>query len=75
MIININQTPLKYVPMSNLTPMEKGATPVTMEGGSDKRWITGTFSITFSNDYQFLPMQLIYGGKTVQSLPPFKFPQ
>ena len=44
-----------------------------MEGGSDKRCITGTFSITFSN--KLLPMQLIYDGKTVQSLPRFKFPQ
>ena len=44
-----------------------------MEGGSDKRCMTGTSRITFSNE--FLPMQLIYGGKTVQSLPRFKFPQ
>ena len=44
-----------------------------MEGGSDKRCITGTFSITFSN--KLLPVQLIYDGKTVQSLPRFKFPQ
>ena len=67
MIINIDQTPLKYVPTSNLTLAEKEATCVTMESSSDKRCITGTFSITFSNE--FLPMQLIYGGKTVQSLP------
>ena len=44
-----------------------------MEGGNDKRCITGTFSITFTNE--FLPVQLIYGGKTVKSLPRFKFPQ
>ena len=73
MIININQMPLKYVPTSNFTLVKKGATSVTKEGGSDKRCITGTFSITFSNE--FFPMQLIYGGKTVQSLPRFKFPE
>ena len=72
MVINIDKTPLKYVPTSNFTLAEKGATSVTMEGESDKRCITGTFSITFSNE--FLPRQLIYGGKTVQSLPRFKPP-
>ena len=34
--------------------------------------ITGTFEITLSNT--FLPMQLIYGGKTAQCIPKFKFP-
>ena len=34
---------------------------------------TGTFGITLSN--KFLPMQLIYGGKTAQSLPELKFPE
>ena len=34
---------------------------------SDKRTITTTFAITLSGT--FLPMQLIYGGKTEQSLP------
>ena len=73
MIINIDQTPLKYVPTSNFILVEHGTTSVTMEGGSDKRYIIGTLSIPFSN--KFLPMQLIYDGKIVQSLPHFKFPQ
>ena len=73
MIINIDQTFLKYVPSSNFIQSEKGATSVTMEGGSDKGCITGTFSITFSNE--FLPTLLIYDGKTVKSLPRFRFPQ
>ena len=73
MIINIDQAPLKYVSTRNFTLEEKGAESFTMEGGSDKRCITETSSITFSNE--FLPMQLIYGRKIVQSLPRFKFPQ
>ena len=73
MIINIDQTPLKYVPTGNFTLAAKRSTTVTMEGGSDKRCITGTFGITFTN--KFLPIQLIYGGKTLQSLPRFKFPE
>ena len=35
--------------------------------------LTATFSITFSNS--FLPVQLIYGGKTAQSIPRTKFPE
>ena len=73
MIINIDQTPLKYVPTSNFILAENETTPITMEGGSGKRCITGTLSIPLSN--KFLPTQLTYHGKTVQSLPRFKFPQ
>ena len=67
MIINIDQTPLKYVPTSNFNLAAKGSTTVTMQAGSDKRCITGAIGITFTN--KFLPIQLIYGGKTEQSLP------
>ena len=73
MIIDINQTPLKYVHTTNFTLVEKEATSVTMEGGSDKTWTTGTFRITFSN--KFSPMQVTYGGKTVQTFPCFKLPE
>ena len=38
----------------------------------DKRSITATYSITMEN--KFLPMQLIYKGKTSQSLPKIHFP-
>ena len=42
-------------------------------GSTDKRSIRGTFIITLS--WKFLPIQLIYDGKTKQSLPRFKFPE
>ena len=45
---------------------------VSIAGSSDKHSIIGTFTITLNG--HFLPMQLIYGGKTKQSLPRFKFP-
>ena len=51
---------------------KKGDPNVTITGSSDKRTITATFAITMRGD--FLPMQLIYGGKTKQSCPRFKFP-
>lgn len=72
MIINIDQTPLRYVSVGNYTLIDKGAKSVTIEGNNDKRTITGTFGISLSGN--FLPIQLIYGGKTNQSLPRFKFP-
>ena len=72
LIINLDQTPTKYVPVGNSTLAKKGDSNVTITGSSDKRTITATFAITMRGD--FLPMQLIYGGKTKQSYPRFKFP-
>ena len=72
LIINIDQTPTKYVPVSRSTLAKKNSKAVAIKGSSDKRSITATLSITFSG--KFLPMQLIYGGKTTKSLPRFKFP-
>ena len=72
LIINIDQTPTKCVPVSRSTLAKKNSKAVTIRGSSDKRSITAIFSITFSG--KFLPMQLIYGGKTTKSLPRFKFP-
>ena len=73
LILNIDQTPLKYVLVGNETLAPRGETSVTIEGSSDKRSITGTLAISLHGD--FLPMQLIYGGKTSQSLPRYRFPK
>ena len=70
--INIDQTSLGYVPVSKETMAKRNSTSVTIEGSDDKRMITGTFSVTLSGI--FLPMQLIYGGKTNQSIPRYNFP-
>ena len=51
---------------------QKGSTNVTLVGSSDKKSITATFAVSLSGI--FLPPQLIYGGKTNQSLPKYKFP-
>ena len=72
LIINIDQTPLKYVPVGNETLAARGEQSVTIEGTADKRSITGTFAISLHGE--FLPMQLIYGGKTTQSLSKVEFP-
>ena len=72
LIMNLDQTPLKYIPAMNHTMAKQNSKSVSIAGSSDKRSITGTFTITLNG--HFLPMQLIYGGKTKQSLPRFKFP-
>ena len=50
---------------------QKGESNVPI-AGSDKRIIAATFYITLDN--KFLPMQLIYQGKTGLSLPNVEFP-
>ena len=50
------------VPTGKFTLAEKVSKSVVMESGSDKRYnINVPFTIRFSNE--FLPIQLIYGGK------------
>ena len=71
MVINIDQTTLKYASVSNQTMAQKGSNHVAIHGSTYKNAITATFGITYYT--QFLSMQLIYGGKTLQSLPRFKF--
>ena len=73
LVLNLDQTPLKYFPIGNETMALSGSKSVTIEYSFDKRCITGTFGITMQEE--FLPMHLICKGKTVQSLPRFKFPQ
>ena len=50
----------------------KGAKNVPVKGIDDKRQITATFAVSAVGD--FLPMQLIYVGKTKRCLPKFDFP-
>ena len=70
LIINFDQTLSKNVPVSSTTMDKKGGSNVPIEGISDKRSTTATFSVTLDN--KFLPMQLIYKCKTGQSLPKIK---
>ena len=72
LVINIDQTPTKYVPDSRSTLAKKNFKAVAFKGSSDKKSITATFSITFSGT--FLPMQLIYGGKPQNLCPDSNFP-
>ena len=57
LIMNLGQTTLKYIPAMNHTMAKQNSKSVSIAGSSDKRSITGTFTITLNGD--FLPMQLV----------------
>ena len=72
LIFNLDQTPIRYVTAAKTTLAKRSSTNVTIVGTDDKRTFIATFLINIRGD--FLPMQLIYAGKTVQSVPRVKFP-
>ena len=59
LIMNLDQTPLKYIPAMHHTMAKQNS--VSIAGSSDKRSTTYTFTITLNG--RFLSMQLIYGRK------------
>ena len=61
-MMNLDQTPLKYIPAMNYTVAKQNSKSVSIGGSSDKPSITGASTITLNG--HFLPMQLIYVGKT-----------
>ena len=72
LILNWDQTGIKLVPSSNWTMAPKGSGRVEMTGVTDKRQITAVFYGTLVGD--FLPVQLIYKGKTQRCHPCYDFP-
>ena len=73
LVLNLDQTPSKYIPVLNKTMAPKGSKTVPIRGSTEKRIITATFMITL--DGHFLPVQPIYGGKTSKSLLRVNFPK
>ena len=69
LIINFDQTPLSYVCSLNHTLHFEGGKSLPLVGKGKSKQTTGTFSCTKSGI--FLPMQLIYHGKT--KLPIYQF--
>ena len=69
--INFDQTPSKYMQVLSTTMRQKGESNVPIAGISDKRIIAAMFYFTLDNE--FLPMQLMYQGKTSLSLPKVEF--
>ena len=67
LIINWDHTGIKYVPISNWTPEQKGVKRVEIAGGEDKRQLTAVLTCTMSG--KLLPAQIIYAGTTPDCLP------
>ena len=72
LIINVDQTPSKFVATDNVTLAAKGEKHISRAGATDKRAIT--VSLSESLDGHILPFRLIYTGKTQRSLPNVTFP-
>ena len=72
LIINWDQTGLKIVPSTSWTMEKKGTKRVELVGIDDKRQITAVFGCSLAGD--FLPVQVIYAGKTKGCLPKYSFP-
>lgn len=72
LILNWDQTGIKIVPCSPWTMDRQGSRRVEMIGISDKRQITAVFCGSLVGD--FLPVQLIYKGKSARCHPHYKFP-
>ena len=71
-MLNWDQTGIKLVPSSVWTMERQGEKRVEMVGINDKRQITAVFCGTMLGE--FLPVQLIYQGKTDRCHPKFSFP-
>jgi len=73
MIVNWDQTAIKYIPLSNWTMAQEGSKQVEVIGIDNKHQITATFAASlFSN---FLPVQMVYQRKTTKCHPAMKFPE
>lgn len=72
LILNWDQTGIHLVPASGWTMDLEGSKRVEVSGVNDKRQITAVFCGSLVGD--FLPIQLIYKGKTQRCHPRYKFP-
>lgn len=72
LILNWDQTEIKIVPSSNWTMEMQGSKRVEITGIADKRQITAVLCGNLVGD--FLPVQLIYQGKSDQCHPHYEFP-
>ena len=71
LIINWDQREINYIPVSEWRMAKEGSKRVEVTGLKDKRQITAVFAGSMSGD--FLPMQLVYQGKTSRCLPTIEF--
>ena len=70
--LNLELTPLSYVSPGEYTFDLKSLKTVPIKGVDDKQHIIMTFRVNESDS--FLPIQLIYSGKTKRIIPKYGFP-
>ena len=69
LIINVDQTPSKYVATDKITMAEKNSEHVSIKGSSDKRQITATLAETLAGDIlPFHPLLPFLGVKNMLGL-------
>ena len=73
LILNFDQTPLGFTCPAKTTFTEKNPETVPIGNLDDKRQIAGTFVVNLSGE--FLPIQLMYTGKTDLCHPKVEFPK
>ena len=73
MVLNWDQTTIKYIPLSEWTMAQKESKKVEVLGIDGKCQITAMFAAPLSGN--FLPIQLIYEGKTSRCNPAVDFPE
>lgn len=72
LILNWDQTGIHLVPAAAWTMDQIGSKRVEISGVNDKRQVTAVFCGSMLGE--FLPLQVIYQGKTDRCHPQFKFP-
>ena len=73
LVINIDQTGLNIVPVSDWTMEVEGSKRVEVAGKDYKKLITAVLGGSCVGD--FLPPHIIYQGKTPRCLPNYDFPE
>ena len=73
LIINLDQTRLSYMSPGKYTFNLKGAKNLSIKDADNKRQITATFVVSATGN--FLPIQLVYTGKTKICFPNVEFPR
>ena len=71
-MLNSDQAPSKYVTVGRTAMAPKNSTCVGLAGSTEKCSTTLTLIVTLNG--KILPFQIIYEGKTDQSLPKITFP-
>ncbi len=72
LILNWDQTGIHLVPAAAWTMEQRGSKRIEIEGVNDKRQITAVFCGSLIGE--FLPIQIIYKGKTKRCHPRYQFP-